>query len=266
WALARPDVLAGLGLPEERGGHLAELATRLDGEYQAVAARLPDNAALEVVASSERIKLERFGAESEPASLVMLRTQIARMLPRVDLPELLLEVHDWTGYLGEFTHLSGAAARIEDLPASIAAVLVAEACNIGFRPVMKPGVPALRRDRLSHVDQRYVRSDTIAAANTRLLDAQARIELASVGRRPGSVGGRPALRGPGGHHQRRPQTTLLRGPTRGYLAERRQRSLHRPRRPARSGAGGGRPLPPGHLAQRGRRPPAGGRGDGHRRL
>jgi len=180
WALARPDVLAGLGLPEERGGHLAELATRVDGEYQAVAARLPDNAALEVVASGERIKLERFGAESEPASLVMLRTQIARMLPRVDLPELLLEVHDWTGYLGEFTHLSGAAARIEDLPASIAAVLVAEACNIGFRPVMKPGVPALTRDRLSHVDQSYVRSETIAAANTRLLDAQARIELAST--------------------------------------------------------------------------------------
>jgi hypothetical protein len=28
----------------------------------------------------------------------------------------------------------------------VAAVLVAEACNIGFRPVMKPSVPALTRD------------------------------------------------------------------------------------------------------------------------
>jgi len=45
---------------------------------------------------------------------------------------------------------------------------------------MKLGVPALTHDRLSHVDQRYVRSETIAAANTRLLDAQARIELASA--------------------------------------------------------------------------------------
>jgi TnpA family transposase len=57
---------------------------------------------------------------------------------------------------------------------------VAEACNIGFRPVVKPGVPALTRDRLSHVDQSYVRAETIAAASTRLLAAQARIDLAAA--------------------------------------------------------------------------------------
>ena len=102
------------------------------------------------------------------------------MLPRVDLPELLHEVHDWTGYLDEFTHISGAGARIEDLPVSVAAVLVAEASNIGFRPVVKPGVPALTRDRLSHVDQSYVRAETIAAASTRLLGTQARIDLSAA--------------------------------------------------------------------------------------
>jgi len=102
------------------------------------------------------------------------------MLPRVDLPELLLEVHDWTRYLDEFTHISGAGARIEDLPVSVAAVLVAEACNIGFRPVVKPGVPALTRDRLSHVDQSYIRAETIAAASTRLLAAQAQIDLSAA--------------------------------------------------------------------------------------
>jgi len=158
WELTRPEVLASLGLPEHPDAHLAELAAGLDAEYRAVAGRLPDNAALEVVASGERIQLERLGAVPEPASLTVLRTLVARMLPRVDLPELLLEVHDWTGYLDEFTHISGAGARIEDLPVSVAAVLVAEACNIGFTPVVKPGVPALTRDRLSHVDQSYVGS------------------------------------------------------------------------------------------------------------
>ena len=29
---------------------------------------------------------------------------------------------------------------MEDLPISVAAVLVAEACNIGFRPMIKPSV------------------------------------------------------------------------------------------------------------------------------
>ena len=58
--------------------------------------------------------------------------------------------------------------------------LVAEACNIGLRPVVKPSVPALTRDRLSHVDQNYVRTETHAAANGRLIDFQAGIELAQA--------------------------------------------------------------------------------------
>jgi TnpA family transposase len=102
------------------------------------------------------------------------------MLPRIDLPELLLEVHGWTGCLDEFTHLSETGARMDDLALSVAAVLVAEACNIGLHPAAKPGVPALRRDRLSHVDQNYIRAETIRAANGRLIKAQARIALADA--------------------------------------------------------------------------------------
>ncbi len=69
---------------------------------------------------------------------------------------------------------------------------------------MKPSVPALTRDRLSHVDQSYVRSETIAAASSRLLAAQAGIELAAAwGDLVASVDGRaswsrwpPSTRGP----------------------------------------------------------------------
>jgi Tn3 transposase DDE domain len=180
WEQARPEVLAGLGLPQDPDAHLAEQAAGLDAGYRAVAGRLPDNAALQVVASGERNPARALRRGAGAGFSGRAAALVSRMLPRVDLPELLLEVHDWTGYLGEFSHISGAGARIEDLSVSVAAVLVAEACNIGFRPVVKPGVPALTRDRLSHVDQSYVRSETIAAANTLLLDAQARIELAAA--------------------------------------------------------------------------------------
>jgi hypothetical protein len=37
---------------------------------------------------------------------------------------------------------------VEDLPVSVAALLVAEACDVGLTPVVKPGVPALTPDRL----------------------------------------------------------------------------------------------------------------------
>ena len=65
---------------------------------------------------------------------------------RVDVPDLLLGVHVWTGYLDAYTHASGASARVEDLPISVAALLVAEACNVGLTPVVKPGVPALTHE------------------------------------------------------------------------------------------------------------------------
>ncbi len=61
------------------------------------------------------------------------------MLPRVDLPELLLEVDAWTGFTSEFTHVAESGTRMEDLAVSACAVLVAEGCNIGLTPVTKPG-------------------------------------------------------------------------------------------------------------------------------
>ncbi|HJS85802.1 MAG TPA: Tn3 family transposase, partial [Acetobacteraceae bacterium] len=180
WDETRPAVLAALRLPEQPDAHLEELGVRLDTANRELAAQLPAHAALELTSVGERLSLGRLDAEPEPPSLVELRALVAAMLPRVDLPELLLEVHAWTECLSAFTHLSEAGARLTDLPLSVAAVLVAEACNIGRRPVSSPGVPALTRDRLSHVDQNYVRAETIGAANARLIEAQAGIPLAQA--------------------------------------------------------------------------------------
>lgn len=64
------------------------------------------------------------------------------MLPEIDLPDLLFEVHAWTGFLDAFVHLV-----------------------------------ALTRARLVHVDQYYLRADTITAANARLIAAQAAVPI-----------------------------------------------------------------------------------------
>ena len=61
---------------------------------------------------------------------------------------------------------------------SVAALLVAEACNVGLTPVIKPGEPVFSRARLAHVDQYYVRAENHAAANGVLIDAQAQIPIA----------------------------------------------------------------------------------------
>ena len=186
WLVVRDEVLAGLGLGEPVEAHLAEYAATLDAAWRLLAQRIEEagpDASVRIVPGDGgrmRLSVEKLEALGEPASLASLRKTVATMLPRVDLPELLMEVHSWTGCFDEYVHVGDLSTRIEDLPASIAALLVAEACNVGLTPVTKPGEAALTRDRLSHVDQNYVRAETHAAANARLIEAQAGIDIAGV--------------------------------------------------------------------------------------
>ena len=134
------------------------LADNLDAAYRAVSNRLADNNAvrIETADGHDRPVLTALDKLDEPPSLVTLRTAVDDLLPRVDLPDVLLEVAGWTGFLTEFTHVSDGAARAEDLDVGICAVLVAEACNIGLEPVVQASNPALSRSRLSWVDQNYI--------------------------------------------------------------------------------------------------------------
>jgi hypothetical protein len=84
-------------------------------------------------------------------------------------------VRAWTGFAGAFTHISEGDARVQDLTTSLCAVLLAEACNIGLEPLIRPDIPALTRGRLEWVQQNYIRAETITQANALLVDARARI-------------------------------------------------------------------------------------------
>ncbi len=79
-----------------------------------------------------------------------------------------------------FTHVSETRARVDDLPVSICAVLLAEACNIGIEPLIQTQVPALTRHRLSWVKQNYLRAKTLVKANARLVDYQSTLALANL--------------------------------------------------------------------------------------
>ncbi len=68
--------------------------------------------------------------------------------------------------------ISEAQSRVEDLPTSVCAVLLAEACNIGLEPLIRGDNPALIRNRLSWIQQNYIRAETLAQANPCLVDCQ----------------------------------------------------------------------------------------------
>lgn len=78
-----------------------------------------------------------------------LRVQLAAQLPQVELAALLLEVDAFTGFAAAFTHVADGQTKAADLPLSICAVLLAQACNIGLKAVARAEVPALTLLRLS---------------------------------------------------------------------------------------------------------------------
>jgi len=81
----------------------------------------------------------------------------------------MLEVHRLTGFADAFTHLSEPQARATDLSISLCAVLLAEACNIGLEAVVDPDTPALSAHRLAWVQHNYIRTETLAEANSWLV-------------------------------------------------------------------------------------------------
>ena len=182
WEAERPRVCQILGRQPSAEAELAALAQALDVAYRSTLANLPTNAAvrIESVAGRDALTLTPLDKLDEPASLQALRQRVSALIPRVDLPEALLEIHARTGFADEFTHISEAAARVSDLTISLCAVLLAEACNIGLGPLVRPDVPALTGDRLAWVQQNSIRAETLTRANARLVDAQAKIPLAQI--------------------------------------------------------------------------------------
>jgi TnpA family transposase len=180
WAAVRSDVLTSLGLPADPDGLLAGHAGALDAAYREVAGRLAVNTEV-TVDDAGKIHLTGVKAVEEPPSLVDLRRRTTAMLPRVDLPEVILEVMSWAPELAAaFTAASGGRSRLEVMDVSVAACLGAHSMNVGYRPIAKKGVRALERSRLSHVFQNYVRPETLAAANVPLVGRQAGLSLAQA--------------------------------------------------------------------------------------
>ena len=183
WEAARPGVMRALELPDSAEEYLAEFGERLDEAYRRTAQNLPTNADVSIDPKAKdngALDISNLDELEEPASLVDLRNILSAMLPQVELPELLLEMHERTGFADAFTHVGEGVHRVADLPKSVCAVLVAEATNVGLDALVDPGDPALTRSRLSWVAQNYFRADTLTEANRRLVDAQAEIPLTEV--------------------------------------------------------------------------------------
>ncbi len=172
WEKSKGQVCRSLGRELDFGPELKKLSEQLDASYKQATANLPQNtyARIEQRDGRDHLVVSNIDKIEVPPRVTELRKRVAALLPRVDLPELLMEVQMHTGFLEEFSHISESHSRVAELSTSLCAVLIAEACNIGLEPLVSNSQPALTRDRLGWVQQNYIRADTLTKANARLVD------------------------------------------------------------------------------------------------
>jgi TnpA family transposase len=179
WKVSKPETCRSLGLPQKPNEFVRELAGELDSAYARTQASLRRDHPVFAVAE-RRIDLEKLDALEEPDSLRCLRDRQHTMLPDAELPDLLLETAARTSLLDAFTHEREPGAQLQDLHVSIIAVLIAQACNVGWRPLINESIPALREDRLKWVARHYIRPETLIAANARIVDYHSKLWLAEL--------------------------------------------------------------------------------------
>lgn len=182
WDRSRPEFLRALGWSTDPKIELDALATQLDQRYQEVAAGLAENPAVRVESQDGLavLVITPFAAQPDTESLPPLQAEVDQRLPDIDLSELLMEVHAFTGFAGEFDNASEGTTQMQDFATSLCAVLVAGACNLDLKAVSQPLNPALTLSRLNWVKQQYLRADTLLRANACLVAAQAALPLANV--------------------------------------------------------------------------------------
>jgi len=182
WPHLRPHICRLLDRHPSPQPEFEVLSRQLDDAYRHMntALRSAPHLRMEIIEGVSRPISTPLEAVPETPNLQRLRQTLTQRLPQVDLPDLMLEVHHLTGFADAFSHLREKQARASDLPISLCAVLLAEACNIGLEAVADDSQSALSLQRLAWVQHNYMRPDTLAEANRWLVTAQSHLRLAQV--------------------------------------------------------------------------------------
>ena len=128
-ALKASDDL-GLGVPKDAVTYLSEARQTLDFNLKRLAYRARNGKLEGVRLEAGQLVVGPLPGDV-PTAAEELKWELADMYPLVEVPDLLMEVHAWTGFADRFTHI-----RTQDPPRNIPAMLagvLADATNLGAR-------------------------------------------------------------------------------------------------------------------------------------
>jgi hypothetical protein len=180
WAGQRDDFCTVTGIDANPHRQLERLEDQLHAATAALEAVLadPSSEGLARLGDDGDLVVSPLAAEQAPPEAEALAEATAARLPRVQLPALLIEVDQLTGFSEQFTHAGGAQPRNPELRRNLYAALIAYACNLGYAGMADAS--GISEDALAWTSQWYLRQDTLRAANTRLVNAHHAHPLAKL--------------------------------------------------------------------------------------
>lgn len=160
----------GLGVQEEDAAWLTEARQMLDFNLKRLAHRARSGR-LEGVRLEAGTLIVTPTAGEVPAAAEELNAEISELYPLVEVPDLLREVHEWTGFADCFTHV-----RTGDTPRNVSAMLagvLADATNLGPKR-MASASKGISAHQISWMRAFHARSETYRAAQACVTDAHTR--------------------------------------------------------------------------------------------
>ncbi|MBV9280755.1 MAG: Tn3 family transposase [Chloroflexi bacterium] len=168
WEAERLEVCRQVQVPVDGRERLRQRDRELTEQLARLEATLPQQ---------ETVRLERgalvvpaLRAEEQPPRLEAARQAIGDRLPRVDLPELLIEVDYWTHFTQHFSHAGGGEPRTPALQTHLYAALLAQACNLGLTAMAE--IADLSYRQLAWCTTWYLRDDTLRPATAAIVNYQ----------------------------------------------------------------------------------------------
>jgi hypothetical protein len=160
----------GLGVQGDGAAWLVEACQILDFNLKRLAHRARSGK-LEGVRLEDGTLIVTPTAGEVPAAAEELNAEISELYPVVEVPDLLREVHVWTGFADHFTHV-----RTGDAPRNVSAMLagvLADATNLGPKR-MATASKGISAHQIGWMRTFHARSETYRAAQACITDAHTR--------------------------------------------------------------------------------------------
>ncbi|WP_320202251.1 Tn3 family transposase (plasmid) [Agrobacterium sp. rho-13.3] len=157
----------GLGVQSDGAQWLAEASQMLEVNLQRLAHRARSGK-LEGVRLEAGTLIITPTASEIPVAAEALNAEISDMYPLVEVPDLLREVHEWTGFADHFTHV-----RTGDVPKNVSAMLagvLADATNLGPKR-MAGASKGISAHQIGWMRTFHARSETYRTAQACITDA-----------------------------------------------------------------------------------------------